>query len=178
MDLANVNNWSIVLDVHKVATRTPRPIGGYRYSPIENVSFTLASPICLIDCRTTYPNEIEAISGEDEALGCILTAYLKIKNAKSKIHFQYCGLNVHTYVSIPYFGVLPYEIRLSFPCRLENVDVIAWQYTDQSGKYDPANQSAILSAIEVVEQRANEIANKVEQIIVLESQDVFDIDVR
>jgi hypothetical protein len=165
MDLGNPNNWAKIhtwnLRANLVA-KYGEGIGALEvYEPIPDVWGAIASPIGLL---RTYARSDEIKPNWFKA--CRLTAYLSFspEAGTDSIFSKNCGLNQGTYLQLPDFGAYPYRVRLQVPDWIINLDIDLWQFTSESGKYDQSNQTAILSAIEVVEQRTNELAKTVQLI--------------
>lgn len=159
MDLANASNWSVIYNQR--LTSTPAPPTGrsiYEYYPIQPVTIALASPICIVRIANNLPSE------EYQHTACWLKAKLKLAEQDSIVLKRKCALDASTFISIPYFGVLPYTLLLEFHYWLRDLFVSVIQFTEASGRYDQGNQQAVLSAVEVVEQRTAELANTIQLI--------------
>ncbi len=160
MDLANSNNWSVIFEGNYTAPviRTLNN-GTQEYNPLEPVHFELASPIAIVTTTTTEEN-----TKVGWYTACWASAYLKLASSDTKVFTKKCQLNDSVLLQLPFYGVLPYKLKLSFPWWLTAISIKVRQFTDQSGKYTPVHEQVLLSAIEVVEQRERELQQQVQQI--------------
>lgn len=165
MDLLNPTNWVRVAswdlrvaNLFYTASGKPRLRKGY--TDIQPVETTLATPVGLI--KTTAP-ETELQPNWDTA--CWFSAYLPLRpGSMDRVYRETCSLNEGTYLHLPNFGVFPYHVKIAVPWYLPSLKIELWQFTDQSGKYLQSSQQAVLSAIEVVEQRNVELSSQIEQL--------------
>ncbi len=163
MDLTNSNNWARVGSWNRRANLISKHGSGIGavefYDPIPPIYTSLATPIGLI--KTTAPsNEIKP----NWFKACRANAYLNfVPGVRDRIFSKVCGLNQGTFLQLPNVGKFPYQLELVIPDYLISLYVELWQFTDSSGKYLPASEQVVLSAVEVVEQRQRELEVLVQQ---------------
>lgn len=158
MDLGNPNNWSKINSWSlkgNLVQQYGSGVGALQvYDPLPSQESTISTPIGLI--RTYAPiSELKPKWFK----ACRISAYLQFTNQPNNdaVFTKVCGLNQGTYLQLPDFGIYPYKLKIEIPDRIINLDIDLWQFTSQSGQYQQANQAAILSAIEVIEQRTEEL---------------------
>lgn len=167
MDLTNPNNWSQLGTWAlrgNLKAKYGQGTGALEiYDPIPSpIKTSLGTPVGLV--RTLAP--------EDEIKpnwykACRFNAYLTFPNtvSKDRIFSRVCGLNQGTFLQLPDFGVYPYRIEIDIPDYLISLYVQLWQFTSESGRYDQTNQTAILSALEVVEERQAQMQKQLEFVV-------------
>lgn len=165
MDLGNPNDWAKIKTWSlkgNLVQQYGEGVGALQiYDPIPSQEAQLATPIGLI---RTFAPESEVKPNWFKA--CRVSAFLSFTNqlGKDTVYSKTCGLNRGTFLQLPDFGIYPYTLRLEIPKWIISLDIDLWQFTSESGKYDQANQTAILSAVEIVEQRTAELANTIQLI--------------
>lgn len=155
MDLTNPSNWAVIFEgsAEIDSTNLYKNLRD-RISSLKPMKFSLGSPICTI---STTSNQVKPSWNT----GCFLRASQLIGGVKTQVYSRRCILNKSTLINIPYFGVIPYEIELVFPYWIAGqMQVTARQFIDQSGRYLPVSDQVLYSAVEVVEQRVNELSQK------------------
>lgn len=163
MDLGNPNNWSKIQSWSlrgSLVQQYGSGVGALQvYDPIPSQESSIATPVGLL--RTIAPlDEIKSKWFK----ACRISAYLAFTNqpVKDAIYSKVCGLNQGTFLQLPDFGIYPYQLKIEIPEWIISLDIDLWQFTSTSGSYDQANQSAILSAVEVVEQRTQELKTTID----------------
>lgn len=165
MDLNNPNNWSRIANWNLRANLRAKYGEGKGalevYDPIPDVWGTIATPIGLV---RTYARSDEIKPTWFKA--CRINVYHSFSSqpGTDRIFSKACGLNQGTFLEIRDFENYPYRVQFQIPQWIINLDIELWQFTSESGKYDRSNQIAILSAVEVVEQRTAELANTIQLI--------------
>lgn len=164
MDLTNPSNWSVIFEQRLQATFLRQHGEGEGsllvYEPIDPVSVSLGTPVGLVKL-------FSPTAKDSWFFGCYLNAFLQIANQKTRVFSQKCSLRSSTPIYIPNYGVVPYEIEFRIPKWIDDITIVLYQFTDQSGRYVEASQQAIMSAIEVVEQRELELQT---QLLTIERQ--------
>jgi hypothetical protein len=182
MDLTNPANWSVIYEQRLQAmflTQHGEGNGSVLvYEPIGSKVSSIATPVGLVKCYS--PTAMETWY-----TGCYFNAYLNIANQKTRVFNKKCSLKGATPIFLPQYNVVPYEVEFYIPKWIDDITIVLYQYTDQSGKYDQINQQAIYSAIEVIEQRQNEIKNTLgtvsQQLEFVVNRDVpknYDVDIQ
>lgn len=162
MDLSNPNNWSTVYSSNRVVIVTAtRQWGGIEYLPLPDVETTLATPVGLLNLNSVYVNP--STKQKYYGVGCYLDAYLDLSGVRTKVASKKCIIHEGTFLSLPNFGVYPYKLVLSFPYWIQQIYVELKQFTDQSGRYLDQDESVLFTAVEVVEQRQQQIEQLLKQ---------------
>lgn len=163
MDISNPQNWSVIYSSSLRVNVTQRyNNGGYNYDPLADIETSLATPIGLVSLSGSA---IYKPTGKPQyGVGAWLDAYLPIAGQESKVYTKPCRLNTSTLLQLPNYGYFPYKLRLGFPYWVEQLDIVIRQFTDLSGRYLSQDESVLLSAVEVVEMRENELSQRIEQL--------------
>lgn len=153
MDLTNPANWSIVYQANlqgNLVAVHGEGVGAIKvYDPIPTQSTSLGSPVGLV--KTSAPSdEIKP----DWFTACWINAGIElIPGNPTNLLRKRCGLNQSTLIELPNVGKFPYQIKFQIPKWLISLQIQLWQFTDESGRYVPLEDSLVWTAVEVVEQR-------------------------
>jgi hypothetical protein len=162
MDLTNNNNWSLIFSQSlraKLKAQYGEGSGSVLiFDPIEPVFTTLATPVGLVKATSTTAHPRWYV-------GCWLNAFLALNGQRTKVFSQKCPLSSAAFIHLPSYGITPYEIEFSIPHWMEDLNIQLWQFTDQSGRYLPANDQVLLSTMDVVARLEAELDKKITQIV-------------
>lgn len=162
MDLSNAQNWSTVYSSRlRAQVLATTQYGGIEHSPLANIEMNLASPIGIVNLYSSYVHP--ATKRGYIGVGCYLDAYLPLSGIRTKVYSRKCIINEGTFLQLPNFGVYPYRLELSFPYCISQIDVEIKQFIDQSGRYLDQDEAVVYTAVEVVEQRLQELDQIVRQ---------------
>ena len=166
MDLTNPANWSVVYQANLrgnlIATYGQPGDGAGQlqiYDPIPDQQATLATPVGLV--RTFAPDDEIKSSWYT---GCWFVGEIDlVSGVDTRLLKKQCALNKATIIELPNLGKFPYKVTFRIPPWLISLRIELWQFTDQSGKYVPLEDSVVWTAVEVVEQRTQDLEQLIRQ---------------
>lgn len=166
MDLSNPSNWSQIVNVEQRAVLNTYPNGGFQSRFLEPFVGTLATPVCIakisiLDAPDSFP-----------VFGGWLSFHVPLIGSLTRVTSRELYSQTPLLIRLPVLDIIPYTVQMNFSPKLSAVLFEIWQFTDQSGKYLESSQQAILSAVEVVEQRESELEALVKQIQPLQNYEL------
>ena len=151
MDLSNASNWNQVANFSQRAKILQTyPNGGYQSEFLKPFATTLATPVCIAKISPLDPEPYPLFAGW-------INFYLPLAGENTRITGRRLFLNKPLLIQIQSLGIVPYSVEVDFAPKLTNVLFELWQFTDQAGRYLSSSQQALFSAVEVVEQREEEL---------------------
>jgi hypothetical protein len=155
MDIFNANNWHVLNE------------GTFSVQYLDQNSWYKIKPILIVASSPVISVKIDTSKRKSTwHTGAWLQPLIDMPHGRVKLTSKplRCELGKWELFNVPYYGRLPYFLEITFPYWLESVNSTVLQFIDQSGQYLSSTQQAILSAVEVVEQRENELSQQLEQI--------------
>lgn len=161
LDLAQRENWELLLSERRIAVKHDKPVRKnslYEYTPISPIYATPRSRLLLIGTQSD--------SAEPRwFLGARASQYLYVSPSMTTAYvsgvqaadIKSIGLNRMTLVEFKDYGVSPYVLQLAIPYWLEDISVEVWEYQG----YIPidADNSEILDRLDAIEDKLDALEN-------------------